>query len=404
MVRKKILFFHHSSTLGGAGLSGINVVNSIPKEEYDIIIYCNSQGGPMPMLFKQAGFEVIRAGNSPVVFNHYSGGTTFALSPYAIKNYIEVILDFKRIRNVINQIKPDIVIVNSMTLFWIGKIAKRRMIETICFVRETYVKGVFGIRTKIVKHFLSKFYDKIAFISNYDLVQSDKIKCKKKTIYNAVDDLQFVNLDKHQSKKLLGLKDEDFHILFVGGLSPLKGAIVAIKALIEIPDERIKLVFVGYKWNGRRKGISDCNNYLRKAKLLFGLDYEKNCLDLIIDNIISKRVLFFPSETNMINFYSSCDVLIFPATEPHQGRPLFEAGFAGIPVITTDFPNIKEFINNDNGFLFKNKDASHLANIISYVWKNHQSISPLVEKNYQLVSQRHTLKDFKGQIIDLLKS
>jgi hypothetical protein len=45
---KRIIFFHHSGTIGGAGVSLYNTIISL-KEEYEIIVYCPSQ----PNAFKQ---------------------------------------------------------------------------------------------------------------------------------------------------------------------------------------------------------------------------------------------------------------------------------------------------------------------------------------------------------------
>jgi glycosyltransferase involved in cell wall biosynthesis len=234
MTKQRILFFHHCSTIGGAGISGLNALKAIPQEFFEIIVFSNSEGYGMAELFQNAGFNVIAGGKSPVVFSHFSGGEFFSFSPYFFYNCYQIWKDFRKIKNVIYKLKPDIVIVNSMTLFWIGKIAKKYDIQTICFFRETYAKSLLGLRNRIIKYYLGHYFDKISFISNYDKEINSALPCFKTTIYNSINDSvrNFLNdSNKLLIQKKLDLQSDDFNILFVGGMSPLKGAHVIIEAL-----------------------------------------------------------------------------------------------------------------------------------------------------------------------------
>lgn len=402
MNTKTILFFHHAPHIGGASISGLNVLRALPADRYEIIVYCNSHGGQMADVFTNAGFHVIAAGKSPVSFLHYAGDELFVLSPRAILNYARLLLDRTRIKKVIDKIDPDIVIVNSMTLFWIGKIAKHSGKVTICFFRETYVKGLLGIRTRIIRHYLGKFFDKISFISDYDLQNNKNLQCTKRTIHNVISPENYRVFDKEQEKHRIGLKDGTFNILYVGGMFQLKGADIVIRALHELHRDDVALVFVGYEWNGREKQFPDCNNWIGKLRYLVNRDYEKKCTDMIIKYNLSQKIHFYPLQKQIAPFYAACDALVFPATKPHQARPLFEAGIARIPVIASDFPNIRESVNENCGFLFENKNAKQLAAIIDQLANNPSIGKDKIDANYIQTIKRHTPHVFEKNIVDFI--
>ena len=154
-----MLFFHHCGTVGGAGISGLGFLSSVPKDRYDITVCTVSLPDNMANLFWKNGFRVIKSGSTPTSFAHCVGSKMAALSPRAFINYAKILRDRKKISCILQQEKPDVVVVNSMTLFWIGKLAKKYNAETICFFRETYIHGWFGIRTAMIKSQLSKYFD-----------------------------------------------------------------------------------------------------------------------------------------------------------------------------------------------------------------------------------------------------
>lgn len=390
-MKKSVLFLHHAPNIGGATVSGLNFLNTLDSEVYNITVYCpTSSSSKAKNAFLNSGFKVINGGSSPSSFSHFSGGEYFFISPRVLINIFKILKDFKNINHLIYKEKPDIVIVNSMTLFWIGKIAKKYNTKTICFVRETYAKGLFGLRTSYIKRKISKYFDKVAFISDFDLQQSISLKCRKEVIYNSLNVESYDVLNKFNESTKLGFTNENFYFLFVGGMSKLKGAHIIIKALTKTHAKNIKLIFVGYTWNGKRKKIEDCKNWKQKIRYLLNIDYEKKCLDIIIKNNISEKIKFYKSDENISKFFLVCDALIFPATKPHQARPVFEAGYSKIPVIISDFKNIRETINKDNCFMFQNKNYFDLAEIIDSMSEGKLEVSKKVNGNHLLTIKRHT--------------
>lgn len=400
-MKQKLLFFHHASKIGGAGVSAVNVLDAIDKSLFDVTVFTCSVNEQMVNYFLSRGYKVIPGGLSPVSFCHCVGSELFIFSPQFIKNILSIFFDKKRIKTLLKNVNPDIVIVNSMTLFWIGRIAKKQKIRTICFVRETFIKGLVGIRTFCIKKHLRLYFDRVVFISQYDLNKCNIPINKKVLIYNMLTEENSFPYNKIEAQKLLHLPSDPFYLLYLGGMSSLKGVHVVLKSLPLLRDCNIKLVFVGYKWNGRMKKITESKSTIQKLRILLNLDFEKSCIKFILMNNLLRNIYFFDYSLDTNVFYQACDAIVIPFTKPHQARPLFEAGFAQIPAIITDFENLKEFTEDDTCFLFKNNDFRSLASIINDISDNPELTLCKIESNYQKCKTRHNLIDYKEKIKQL---
>lgn len=402
MSKRKMLFFHHCGTVGGAGISGINFLNSVSKEQYDITVCCVSNPDNMVNIFRANGYRVIEGGNCPASFAHCVGSARFALSPQAIRNYMTVHRNKAFVDRVIAEEQPDLVVANSMTLFWIGKVAKKHGVETLCFFRETYIHGLLGVRTNHIKKHLSEYFDKISFISNYELVRSKKIKSQKVTIYNMIRADGYDRYTQSEARDLLSLEKDRFYVLFVGGVSKLKGTLVLLRAMTKITDPNVKLLLVGSTYEQLQKA-SRPTGWKKRLKGIFVKDYSKKCLEVIEKNNLRDKIVFFPSQSDIAPFYRASNLLVFPMTAPHQARPLFEAGYAKIPVIITDFENVRDLVDERSGYLFKNKNHAQLAKMIEEIKDCYTETEEKVALNYQNTIERHSPEVYQKQIEELIE-
>jgi len=99
MQKKKLLFFHHYGLIGGAGLSGAQVLAAIPQDLYDITVCCSTATGTQMLdYYRNMGLRVIDGGTTPWGYTHYSGAETLLLSRRAIKMLLPVLRDRKNVR------------------------------------------------------------------------------------------------------------------------------------------------------------------------------------------------------------------------------------------------------------------------------------------------------------------
>jgi glycosyltransferase involved in cell wall biosynthesis len=82
--------------------------------------------------------------------------------------------------------------------------------------------------------------------------------------------------------------------------------------------------------------------------------------------------------------YASADVVAFPATRPHQARPILEAGAMAKPVVASDFSNLREFVGDQqNGLLVPPGDANAIANALRAILTDQNLARRLGEENYR---------------------
>ena len=400
MKKTKILFFNHACAIGGAGISFLDILKSIDKNKYDVVVYNSSIRPYIIEEVSKMGVKCIPGkGTSPVIWSHYNGGEYFAFSPRYIRNILNIIKDKKNIENVIKSENPDIVAVNSMTLHWIGKIARSLGKKTLCFHRETYAKGIFGIRSAYLRHSLDKNFDEVAFISRFDEKITKAKLARTSVIYDKVDISKYAEGNKENLREELNLPKDDFLVLYLGGMSRLKGTRYVFEAMNQIKEEKdIKLVFVGYKMPNQMPRL----NILSSIKMLLKDHYEYDMKKYYYEKGL-KNIIFLENQNDVSKCYGACDVLVFPSEKPHQARSVYEAGAANIPIIISDFPNTKEFIDDENGFVFKPCSGIDLAEKIKYVKKNNNEFSNKILINHDKTVKMHNICNLKEEITELME-
>ena len=221
--------------------------------------------------------------------------------------------------------------------------------------------------TKFVKRVTLMMFDYIAAFSlSTKQVMLDKYHLnpgKVSVIYPCISPLSASSI--YDARKNFGFLESDFVVLFVGRLVERKGALDLIKAIDQIEDTGVKLLFVG----GGDKGLLE--NYVR-------------------ENNLGQRVFFAGSvpHEEILNYYQAAQVFSMPSFfEPKEedieglGIVYLEAQISGLPVLGTSSGGIPEAISDgQTGFVVPPRDLAALA----------QKISLLKEdKNlYQAMSQQ----------------
>lgn len=396
---KKILFFHHNTISVGAGLSALQILTNISSKEYSICVCLPSCDGDLSGKLASLNIKIRTDFKRPYSYLHVSGYHYPAISKAHVHNLIQIKEFRKTARKVINEEKPDFVIVNSLTLFWIGKEAKQCLnnVVTICFDRETYYKGIFGVRMGYIKRELNKYFDKIAFLSYYDMKQTGDLKQKYVRITDKVDLDLYAQLDQGECRKVLGLPEKDKLVLFTGGMSKLKGITTVLRSLNWVRDG-IKIIILQYQDEEKKR-----SNFVAKIKKKLSGDCSEWCERYIKRNNLSSKLILYGRTDRVALFFTACDAVIFPSTEPHQARPVFEAGAAKKPIIITNFENTSEFVDNNNSWLVENSNSEQLAETINAVCTGSNEVRKKVYENYSRVKKNNDIKKLPEEIKKLLE-
>lgn len=380
----KILFVHHSGKIGGAGVSLSNILRML-SSKHEITVYCPANPPDMCNFLRQLDINVISYDWPVAGIAEYSGMKL--LTRTFSKYFINIFTYKSKWKEVIMLNNPDLIIVNSVILCWMGLLFRKIGVKSICFVRETFKEGKINVVTYLIKKLLSNTFDGVMFISNYDYMVS---KCKApivKVIRNTVDIKKFSSISRKEACALLGLDEKCFNVLFVGGSEKIKGLYTAVKALdyLNISNDKLSLVVAGWDGviskeakGGLRQFINNNNKYPIKV------------LRYISNRNLGSKIRFLGTREDMHMVYNACDILIFPSSKPHQARPVFEAGAAKLPVVISDFKQTSEYVKNCvNGLVFKPNSSKELEKSIYNLFSDRSLLNKLGINNFQSTIENH---------------
>jgi len=164
-------------------------------------------------------------------------------------------------------------------------------------------------------------------------------------INNAYPDTE---LTPAEAKQLLGLKDNERTILFLGRLRPYKGIEHLLTAFQQLVahDANYRLVVAGAPNKGDE-------GYLEKVQMM--ANHERSRGQVVL------RAEFIP-DNEMELYFKAADVLVLPYKDIFQSGVLFLAYAFGLPVVVTDVGSFREeIIEGTTGFICKPSDPADMA-------------------------------------------
>jgi glycosyltransferase involved in cell wall biosynthesis len=191
--------------------------------------------------------------------------------------------------------------------------------------------------------------------------------------------------ERENTRRELGLSDNERVILFLSLISRQKGADVALKALRELSKEKnIRLILAGD------------GDYLEGAKSL--------AQQLDIDS----RVIFpgfIPNEL-AARLYNASDLFVFPTLRLESfGIVIAEAMACGKPVIASNIGSIPNVIDNGiNGILIPPGDFRELASQIKRLFNDRMYSKALSEKAQLKATERFGLDRMVERTIEVFES
>lgn len=354
---------------------------------------------------EKAGHDVfvITVNNEKMTYRHDPEENVIRIPgiPIGIYDYRLTSIYSIKALNQIRKWKLDVI--HSHTEFGIGTfsriIAKQLnipVVHTYHTMYEDYIhyltKGYFDGASKKVVEYLTKFYCDITIDElivptkkTYDLFKSNyQVERSVHIIPTGIEVEKFYieQFDKKELKELrksLGIKENDFVILYVGRLGKEKN----VEFLIDAHKNIVK-------------------NY-PSAKLLIigdGPD-EKKYKNQVAKLKLTNNIIFtgkIPWD-EVPKYYASSNVFATASNTETQGLTVIEAHAASLPVIALSDESFKDVvIPNLNGYLFKNK-REYISSIEMLI-KN-----PEIVKRFQIQARNsaeiHSAKYFAAKVLSV---
>ena len=272
--------------------------------------------------------------------------------PLDTKNPLTVYKNIKRLINIIEKYRVNIVHARSRAPAWSAYLATKKL--NISFI--TTFHGTYGL-----ENFLKKKYNEIMLKGRYVIAISKFIKehirieyKKTKNVYVVPRGINesFFSPENVTAARIIAtakkIKTDEFKktILMPGRLTSWKGHEIAIRAISLLNDNNIKLIVLGDSQNR--------------------ISYKKKLKKLVAKLGLNNNVLFLEQTRDMPAFMMLADLVISCSTKPEAfGRTILEAQAMGRPVLAFNHGGSVELIKeNKNGILSKPLDIKEFADNI----------------------------------------
>jgi glycosyltransferase involved in cell wall biosynthesis len=409
MVGKKVLFLHHGIGASGAEISLLYLMYGLKKRGMECIVACTKERGNAIAFFQAEGFKAIQC--KAAFFPHTTGGWHPLWKYSGIRWLIGWRLQYmpacRRIAQVLHQIKPDIVHLNSLTLAPYLPLISSYNLPTVLHVRERVQPGTFGVRKKWLKNIVLQHASAVIYIcrDNRDHFMGEH------PIGRVVDEPVDFNtfnkdLDQKQARKMLGLADETKIILFLGGSGlRIKGIMPLLKALSILKKKmpHFTCIMLG---THKTPSSSFLPTLLRKCANLCGIYSERQQIERSIFRYgLEDHVISLPFVRNVQEYYAATDVVVAPSIEPHFARQVIEAGAMAKPVIASRIGGIEEVVaDGETGILVPPGDTSALADGLAEILANSEMGKSMGESAYLIARKRYHADVSTEQVCDIYAS
>lgn len=303
---------------------------------------------------------------------------------------------FLKNRNKINSFieNIDILFISAsgpLSILLLRKIRKKKK-QAIIFIRQDTrklisVKHNNAFLAKIMGNLIETYIEN--FIRNYP--QSTVFTFGSK-IYNRyykitksvypIADSRFQNIDIMKDAEFVKVDYSTINFLYVGRLAYGKGLEFLIKSLAKIKDFKFKLTIIG--------------DGVLKGELMALVSFYK--LSKMVD---FRGHIYFGKE--LLNEYSSHDILILPSFSEGFPQVVIEAMARGTLVVATRVGGIPDLIQDGiTGFLFNPGDEIEFLRIISKIHSNSIP-SLLIRKRGLEVAKKYSFESQAKQIYSKLE-
>jgi glycosyltransferase involved in cell wall biosynthesis len=374
----KIVFFTHYQNLYGANKSLANLLVTLQRRGYQLLVICPHKGDMTDFLNEK---EIPNISGLYFKGWEYKNLFEFLKLPYRfLRSWITMLFLLKKL----DSFDPHIIYSNS-SVIWIGKLIALILKKPhIWHIREFGLKD-YGLRMfggkRLSSYLMNKSHAVIAISKSIEEEVLGRVRPEvKHQIYNGVVYTSEINLsrkDHNQAKT-------SFTFCMAGILIPSKGYADAIEAmkivLKKFPDTRLLIA-------GKGQPHDNYEKYLHKLTRKLGLE---------------QNVKFLGYVKDITSVYEQSDCFLMCSKAEGLGRVTIEAMAHGLPVIGYNSGGTCEIIDHDkNGFLYE-KGREELAECMLKLMQ-HRDYNQIREAAFEKVKTHFTIEGYIGNMEKLFE-
>jgi len=349
--RQKILIFSHSSSLGGAERSMVDMIDILASKGFQVFAVLPNRG-PIE--------KILRGKSIPFIIIKYSWWVTN--TKITTEQYLDSMHNLVSALPKFVKFAPTCIITNTAVIPWGALTAQFLNIPHIWSVRE-FVEKDHGLLPDITFPELAKIIylssEKIWFVSKAVRSEFEKYISgdKSEIIYSLVS----VSKDLIEEEIVSPYKfEKSFKLIMSSNINPGKGqgqAVKAVKLLIDNGRD-VELLILGHK-----KGES--REYYKKVAGLIGKKYKD-------------RIHILPFKQNPYPFILKSDVVLVCSKSEAFSRILIESGLLGKTFVASNAGANLE-IDKENGLFYEYGNHIDLSEKIEYLIKNPEIREKMAE-------------------------
>ncbi|HYR08220.1 MAG TPA: glycosyltransferase family 4 protein [Longimicrobium sp.] len=393
--RRRILYIDHSGARGGALLALCSVIRALDRERYEPVVACIHDVPEVLDAFRAAGAETVHAPGISA-FPHTTGGWNPLLTPAGALRALRAAAAFRpsarATEALVRRLRPDVVHLNSLVLAPSAAGARAAGVPVLWQVRESVHPGHARVRRRLLARALVRWPDAAVFVSADDRQRLGGAALGT-VIPDSVDHRRFDRaLDGAAVRAELAVPADAPLVLFLGGVSAIKGAHVLLAALPQARRRVPGLHAVVAGAHGPRSR-SPVAGIARVLLPLVGSGTERQRFErAYADGGMEGWVRLLPFRADPERLMAAADVVVFPSTVPHSALPVIEAGAMAKPVVASRLGGVEELVEDgETGLLVPPADPDALAAAIARVLSDPALAARLGEAAYARSLERYAL-------------
>lgn len=391
MSKPTILYFNHTAEVGGASWALLQLVDEV-KARYRVVVALSTPG-PLEREFRRAGVDV---GVYPALTNlpnPIRRPPLWRSRRYLVQrhNWRRAVWEAERICRRVN---PDLVHLNTMGFMHLAIGVKRAgPIPVVLHIREHWNQRQRDFRNRIRERAFPAI-DHVLAITRANAQQFGFPGAWSL----ARDWADFTGRDGvPPGGARQGIPKDKKILLVMGACMRHKGTLVALQAMRRVKDENVVLLVLG----GDAALGTDIRSRVRNALARAGLVAHRVTIRREAERCGGRAVLA-PATAQMRAVMEEAIAVISPFTEPHFSKPVIEAGALGKPIIASDFPEIREAVNDGvTGLLVPPGDPSAIARAVDRLCANPEDAKRMGEAGRRLVEEQFSRQASVESILDV---
>ena len=404
-MRRRVLYIDHSGARGGAPLSLCSLIGALDRERYEPVVACVRDAPEVLEAFRATGAETLHAPGIST-FPHTSGEWNPLHTPAGVLRAARASASFassaRATEALVRRVGADLVHLNSLVLAPSAAGARRAGARVVWQVRESVHSGHAGVRRRLLARMLARWAHEAIFISQDDRRRLTGGRLGV-VIPNFADERRFhAGVDGSAVRAQLGIPADAPLVLFLGGVSTIKGAHVLLPALALarrlVPGLHALLAGAERPWSRTLTA--------RAARavlpLLGGGTERQRFVRAYREGGMEDWAHLLPFRPDPERLMAAADLVVFPSTVPHFARPVIEAAAMARPVVASRLGGVEELVDDGRtGLLVPPGDPAALADEIARVLLDPALARGMGEAAHAVYLQRFAREPVMRQVMEV---